>query len=142
MAEKAQNCEGLVMHNGGCHCGRVRFSVQAPTSLDCINCNCSICKKKQNIHFIVPEANFTLIQGKDNLTCYTFNTHCAKHLFCKTCGVQSFYKPRSNPDGYGIMPHCLDSGTVKSINVDKFDGLNWEECMEENKEKFESFSKE
>lgn len=40
-------------------------------------------------------------QGSDNLTTYTFNTHAAKHTFCKTCGVQSFYTPRSNPDGYG-----------------------------------------
>lgn len=40
-------------------------------------------------------------QGKENLTTYTFNTRAAKHTFCKTCGVQSFYTPRSNPDGYG-----------------------------------------
>lgn len=35
------------------------------------------------------------------MTTYTFNTHMAKHTFCKTCGVQSFYTPRSNPDGFG-----------------------------------------
>jgi len=41
------------------------------------------------------------LQGADKLTTYTFNTHQAKHTFCRTCGVQSFYQPRSNPDGYG-----------------------------------------
>jgi len=60
---------------------------------------------KSNIHFIVPGSRFKLVKGSDNLTAYTFNTHQAKHLFCSTCGVQSFYVPRSNPDGYGMT--CL-----------------------------------
>lgn len=71
-------------------------------------------------------------QGEDNLTCYTFNTHKAKHLFCKSCGVQSFYRPRSNPDGVGVMPHCLDPETVTEIKIKKFDGKDWEKCMEEH----------
>jgi len=95
---------------------------------------CSICQKKQNIHFIVPSSDFELLKGKDNLTCYTFNTHRAQHLFCKTCGVQSFYRPRSNPDGVGVMPHCLDAGTVSEIKMMKFDGKNWKKCMEEKGE--------
>ncbi|XP_076452221.1 centromere protein V-like [Babylonia areolata] len=94
-----------VWHTGGCHCGAVRFKVLAPAVIKAIDCNCSICKKKQNIHFMVPDAKFELLQGRDNLTVYTFNTHQAKHIFCKTCGVQSFYKPRSNPDGHGMVDH-------------------------------------
>ena len=42
-----------------------------------------------------------LLQGADCLTTYAFNTRKAKHTFCRECGVQSFYQPRSNPDGYG-----------------------------------------
>lgn len=63
------------------------------------------------------------------LTCYTFGTHRAKHTFCKICGVQSFYTPRSNPDGKGIAVHCLDNGTVESVSVTTFDGQNWEQSM-------------
>lgn len=85
---------------------------------------------KKNIHFIVPDSNFHLMKGEEELSCYTFNTKKAKHLFCKTCGVQSFYKPRSNPNGVGVMPHCLDEGTVSGINLQTFDGENWEKCME------------
>jgi hypothetical protein len=123
----------LVAHKGGCHCGRVRFEVKAPATLKVIDCNCSICTKKQNRHFIVPASRFKLIQGENNLTTYSFNNHVAKHMFCKTCGVQSFYSPRSNPDGYGISPHCLDPGTVEKIEMETFDGQNWEKAMEEHK---------
>ena len=57
----------------------------------------------------------------------------AKHLFCKTCGVQSFYRPRSNPDGYGIMPHSLDEdGPLLEINVKLIDGKNWEKAIADN----------
>nr|XP_033777935.1 centromere protein V [Geotrypetes seraphini] len=126
--------KGLVKHTGGCHCGAVRFEVWASTDLHVFDCNCSICVKKQNRHFIVPAARFKLLKGSDNLTTYTFNTHKAKHTFCKTCGVQSFYRPRSNPDGYGVAPHCLDDdGTVLSINVEQINGKEWEKAMKEHK---------
>uniref|UniRef100_A0AAQ4QUC7 Centromere protein V n=2 Tax=Gasterosteus aculeatus aculeatus TaxID=481459 RepID=A0AAQ4QUC7_GASAC len=119
----------LVKHTGGCHCGAVRFEVTSSPDLHVFQCNCSICTKKQNNHFIVPKNLFTLLQGSDNLTTYTFNTRIAKHTFCKTCGVQSFYTPRSNPDGYGVAPHCLDPGTVRSVTVENFCGEKWEESM-------------
>lgn len=116
-------------HVGGCHCGKVRFEVLAPEVLEVMDCNCSICTKKQNKHIIVPEKNFKLLQGGDALTVYTFGTGVAKHTFCKFCGVQSFYSPRSNPDGKGIAVHCLDSGTVKEVRIHTFDGQNWEDSM-------------
>lgn len=75
-----------------------------------IFCSCSICLVKHNLHFVVPEEHFKLISGSKSLTTYTFNTHVAKHMFCKVCGVQSFYKPRSNPDGYGKSFEFLSVG--------------------------------
>ncbi|XP_064607412.1 centromere protein V-like [Liolophura sinensis] len=119
----------VVRHSGGCHCGRVQFEVWAPAILKVIKCNCTICTMKQNHHFIVPESRFRLIEGAENLTTYTFNTHKAKHMFCKTCGIQSFYRPRSNPDGYGVMPHCLVPGTVDKTEYESFDGREWESSM-------------
>ncbi|XP_048965434.1 centromere protein V isoform X1 [Canis lupus baileyi] len=92
--------QGLVKHTGGCHCGAVRFEVWASADLHIFDCNCSICKKKQNRHFIVPASRFKLLKGAESITTYTFNTHKAQHTFCKRCGVQSFYTPRSNPGGF------------------------------------------
>ncbi|XP_063098547.1 centromere protein V [Cavia porcellus] len=125
--------QGLVKHTGGCHCGAVRFEVWASADLHIFDCNCSICKKKQNKHFIVPASRFKLLKGAESITTYTFNTHKAQHTFCKKCGVQSFYTPRSNPGGFGIAPHCLDEGTVRSVVTEEFNGSDWEKAMKEHK---------
>lgn len=125
--------QGLVKHTGGCHCGAVRFEVWASADLHIFDCNCSICKKKQNRHFIVPASRFKLLKGAESITTYTFNTHKAQHTFCKRCGVQSFYTPRSNPGGFGIAPHCLDEGTVRSVVTEEFNGSDWERAMKEHK---------
>lgn len=132
----------MVLHKGSCHCGAVTFQVQAPSTIEEWNCNCSICVKKQNKHFVVPAAAFTLLTGEDNLTTYTFNTHAAKHRFCKTCGVQSFYIPRSNPNGVGVMAHCIDSGTILEVVERQFDGRDWEKCIKGSDIVAQSNSKE
>ena len=115
---------------GGCHCGAVKFEVLAPDDIEVEDCNCSICAKTGYLHLIVPKHHFRLLQGDDVLTTYEFNTRTAKHLFCKLCGIKSFYVPRSHPDGYSVNARCLDPGTVKSIHVRNFDGQNWERHME------------
>jgi hypothetical protein len=76
---------------------------------------------------IVPKSRFTLIQGSESLSTYTFNTGVARHMFCKTCGVKSFYVPRSHPDGYSVNVRCLESATIEKITVVGFDGKNWED---------------
>lgn len=121
---------GKIKYFGSCHCGAVKFSVLAPAHLKVIDCNCSVCRKKQNRHVILSAQDFTLLQGKDSLTTYTFNTNTAQHKFCSKCGVQSFYHPRSNPDDVAVMPHCIDYPQPLSVTVENFDGTNWETSME------------
>jgi len=123
--------ENKVTHHGGCHCGRVRFSIRAPTTLGVIDCNCSMCAKSGYLHLIVDAEDFELESGDSDLTRYTFNTDTAQHLFCSRCGVKSFYVPRSHPDGYSINARCLDPGTVESLVVTAFDGNNWEASIGE-----------
>lgn len=116
----------MTLHKGGCHCGRVKFTVEAPADLELHDCNCSICQMTGYQHLIVAAASFTLISGENDLACYTFNTGQAKHYFCSHCGIKSFYVPRSNPDGYSVNARCLDTATVKSKTLTEFDGQNWE----------------
>jgi hypothetical protein len=119
-----------MIHRGGCHCGAVRYEVEAPEELELTECNCSICSKTGYWHLIVTRDRFRLLSGEDNLETYTFDTHEAKHLFCKTCGIKSFYIPRSHPDGYSVNARCLDEGTVRSMKFEQFDGKNWEESVQ------------
>ena len=98
----------------------------APEVLTVSDCNCSICSKSGYLHLIVPKSRFKLLSGSDALTTYRFNTGTAKHLFCSTCGVKSFYVPRSHPDGYSVNARCLDSGTIREMTVTKFNGQEWE----------------
>jgi centromere protein V len=116
----------VVTHKGGCHCGRVRFEVQAPAEIEVLDCNCSICTKTGYLHLIVPAARFRLLDPAAPLTNYTFNTGTARHLFCSVCGIKSFYVPRSHPDGYSVNARCLDAGTVTAMRALPCDGRDWE----------------
>ena len=118
----------MMVHTGGCHCGRVRFEVTAPARIEVADCNCSICNKSGYLHLIVPAERFKLLSGADDLTTYSFNTHAAKHLFCSTCGVKSFYVPRSHPDGISVNARCIDAGTIESMSIAAFDGRHWEQA--------------
>jgi len=110
-----------VVHRGGCHCARVRFEVLAPSDIEALDCNCSICRMTGFLHLIVPASRFRLLSGADALVEYTFNTGAAKHRFCRHCGIKAFYIPRSHPDGVDVNVRCLDPGSVRSLVVAAFD---------------------
>jgi hypothetical protein len=117
-------------YEGGCHCERIRFRVQADLSR-VVECNCSICAKKGFLHVIVPPERFELLSGREDLTTYRFNTGTARHHFCKWCGISAFYVPRSDPDKIDVNARCLEGVDPGSLTVRSFDGRNWEEAMRE-----------
>lgn len=119
--------ESLITHRGGCHCGAVRYEVDAPARLRVLDCNCSLCRMTAFQHLIVPAARFRLLQGAELLSEYRFNTGTARHLFCRRCGVKSYYVPRSHPDGYSVNVRCLDAGTVAGIDIELFDDTRRDE---------------
>lgn len=117
----------MITHTGGCHCGAVVFEFDAPAAVLVQHCNCSICAMTGFEHLIVPGRAFRLLRGQEALTTYTFNTGVARHLFCRVCGIKSFYVPRSNPDGYSVNLRCVRPGTIETVNYESFDGQNWEQ---------------
>ena len=110
---------------GSCHCGRVKFEVEVPDVVNVSRCNCSVCKKSGYLHVIVPADRFRLLCGEESLTDYRFNTGVARHLFCKVCGIKSFYVPRSHPDGYSVNLNCLNLPEDTDVLIKDFDGQNW-----------------
>jgi hypothetical protein len=111
--------------HGGCHCGAVRFVAEVPDApVPALDCNCSVCRMTGFLHVMVPHERFELVTGRDALSSYRFGTGTAKHLFCRHCGVKSFYQPRSHPDAWSVNANCLDEPI--ELAIEKFDGAKWE----------------
>src|SRR5690606_20744652 len=121
----------MAIHRGGCHCGRVRFEVEAPENMELLECNCSMCRKVGYLHLIVRRAHFRLVSGEEVLASYQFNTGPARYLFSQGCGVQSSSVPRSRPGGYCISARCRGEGTVEMVTVTPFAGRDWEAAAED-----------
>lgn len=111
---------------GGCHCRAIRFTAKADAQPEMLDCNCSICARTGYLHLFIPHDQFNLIKGAYDLASYKFGSGQANHLFCKHCGVKSFYQPRSHPDSWSVNYNCLDAGHNLQPNITKFDGQNWE----------------
>ena len=111
---------------GGCHCRAVRFEAEVDGDVSLLDCNCSICSMSGMLHLIVPHDRLTLLSGEDALSDYRFGTGAARHLFCKRCGIKSFYQPRSHPEAWSVNFNCLDAGHGLKPAVRQFDGRNWE----------------
>jgi hypothetical protein len=116
-----------IMVQGGCHCGAVRFRLGlASNKVELLDCNCSMCSRTGFLHLIAPHGDFELLTVPEALTSYRFGTGAAEHLFCSTCGVKSFYQPRSHPEAWSINFRCLDDGHGLQPQIQTFDGRNWE----------------
>lgn len=115
----------MISISGGCHCGAVRFeAVVDDPPVRALHCNCSICARSGFIHLMVPHERFELLSGKTSLTSYRFGSGAAEHCFCSTCGVKSFYQPRSHPDCWSLNANCLDEPV--ELAIEHFDGKDWE----------------
>jgi len=111
---------------GGCHCKAVRFEAEVPEAVAVLDCNCSICVATGFRHLIVPHEDFQLLSSEDTLTSYRFGTGAANHLFCATCGVKSFYQPRSHPEAWSLNLNALDDISGLTVTANAFDGRDWE----------------
>lgn len=117
---------------GGCHCGAVHFTVQFADPPALLDCNCTICAKTGFLHLIQTESEFTLLRGGDALAEYRFGTGTARHLFCRTCGIKSFYVPRSHPDGFSVNWRALEGVEDVVAVIVPYDGRDgWEKARSE-----------
>ena len=110
-------------HIGGCQCGNVRYEVQADIN-EVMACNCSRCGRLGSLLTFVPTSSFKLLKGDGATTEYQFNRHNIHHLFCSTCGIQSFARGK-RPDGaemIAINVRCVDDIDLDKLTVKKIDG--------------------
>ena len=114
-------------YHGQCHCGAVRYAAITDLSSPS-DCNCSRCRRLAWVMQSVPAADFTLESGEANLAVYHFSTETIDHLFCKTCGIESFSR---GSDGKGnelvmININCLEPPvSIDRDSIKHWDGANW-----------------
>ena len=95
--------------NGSCHCGRVKFTAALTDGLNTARrCDCSFCRMRGAVVVSAPLSGIEILQGREVLTEYRFNTGKAAHYFCSVCGIYTFHQRRSNPDQYGVNVACLE----------------------------------
>ncbi len=110
-------------HLGSCHCGAVRFRVDAAIA-ELTTCDCSLCVKKNAVMAKVPQTTLAILAGEDRLTLYEWNTRRAKHYFCRDCGIYVFHRKRAAPDHFGVNVFCLDGFDPSAIPIRATEGAN------------------
>jgi hypothetical protein len=109
------------IYQGSCHCGQVRFEVEA--NLDHVRvCDCSICRKRGALLHRVDEDQFRLLTPLEDLALYQFHTRTARDYFCPTCGILSFRRPRTAPEQWSINVRCLEGVDLDAIPVKRVYG--------------------
>ena len=108
---------------GSCHCGAIRFRVTW-TIDELTSCDCSLCSARNAVMAKVPEHALTVLDGREALTCYEWNTRRAKHYFCSRCGVYVFHRKRAAPDHFGVNAFCLEDFDPASVPVRATEGAS------------------
>jgi hypothetical protein len=110
---------------GSCHCGTVQFTVTLSDGIaSARRCDCSLCARRGAVAVSAAKDDITYTAGRENLTLYQFNTKVAEHYFCKTCGIYTHHRRRSNPDEVGVNLACLEGQTPFLAEVLVHDGQN------------------
>jgi hypothetical protein len=109
-------------YTGGCQCGKVRYEVSLELG-EVIACNCSRCGRLGSLLAFTPAENFKLISGEGETTEYQFNKHVIHHLFCASCGIQSFARgTQKGVEIVAINARCLDGVEPDKLKVKHVNG--------------------
>jgi hypothetical protein len=111
-------------YSGSCHCGAVQFEFQHEPIGAALQCNCSICIRKNaimSLDYIAPE-HFQLTQGEAALSLYHWGDNDVNHWFCKTCGIYPFHDSIYEPGKYRVNLCCVDGIDPRALEIKQYDG--------------------
>ena len=110
---------------GSCHCGKLTCTVDEDMPTKGMTCNCSICRRKGNVHhFTTPDK--VSLGGQQNAITYTFNKHNIQHRFCAICGCAPFAEG-IGPDGKPMVEinlRCVPDCDLNALEIQEYDGAN------------------
>lgn len=116
----------IAKYSGGCQCGAVSYTADVDLE-NTITCNCSRCQRMGFVLAFTPGENFRLESGEGNMTEYLFNKKVIRHLFCSTCGVESFAYGKSS-DGSSMVAinvNCLAGVEPRELDSQHVDGRSF-----------------
>ena len=106
----------MTKYLGSCHCGGVRFEVETEYPLGpYFRCNCSLCSRKSAIMGAAPRESLKLTSGQELLSTYTWNTHEARHYFCRVCGIYTHHAMRGETTTVGLNMACIEGFDVFAL---------------------------
>lgn len=113
-------------YQGSCHCKAVQFEFESPVITEALQCNCSICIRKNAIMSkqTYSANEFTLLSGKDALSTYHWQDHDVNHNFCKHCGIYPFHDTSYEPGNYRVNLGCVEGIEPRELDITQFDGRN------------------
>lgn len=112
--------------SGSCHCGKLAYTVDEEMPTKGMTCNCSICRRKGNVHHFTSADKFTLKGSRDDATVYTFNKHHIHHQHCSTCGCAPFAEGKG-PDGKDMVEinlRCVPDCDLNALEITEYDGAS------------------
>ncbi len=109
-----------------CHCGNLSATVDEEIPTQGMTCNCSICRRKGNIHHFTSPEKVTLEKPEGGSSVYTFNTHNIEHRFCSTCGCSPFAEGtgRDGTKMVEINLRCVPECDIDALDIQQFDGAS------------------
>lgn len=123
------------MYQGGCLCGKVRFTIRGGIR-NIIYCHCSECRKAQGSAFatngVVAAENFEIVAGETELTGYEATPGQTKY-FCKHCGSPILSKQTAKPDQVRVRLGTIESDISERPQAHIFvaSKANWEDIRGE-----------
>ncbi len=111
-----KNAQGpLVMHDGACHCERIRFRVRASRTVYAVDV-----PKVRFPRLTIPVENFEPLTDESIMSLYAVKTAdkgIGIHTFCSFCGVHVVYAPDTDPSEIQVNVDCLDKSSVDKVFV-------------------------
>jgi hypothetical protein len=114
----------MVLYQGSCHCGDVRFSFESDPIESGLRCNCSICVRKGALMSPdpLPRERLSIEAREGALGLYQFGARTAKHYFCSNCGIYTFHETARKPGHYRVNLGCVEGVDPFSLEAEVFDG--------------------
>jgi hypothetical protein len=112
---------------GSCHCGALKFRVQADPEHGASRCNCSVCTKLAACGAIVKPEAFELLCDEAELGVYEWGAKISKRYFCKQCGTHCYgrgHLAEVGGDYVSFSYNTIDDFEITALKVVHWDGRN------------------